>query len=268
MSGSFGIEDGKILIRKDDRVVSTTDGSLMQFVTGITNFSANINFPDVPKREIYGFSWLSRYNFFEEVYRGDLSAHSFVGAAPQEWNNTIILGSVPNGADDFMGRISLTRTSSPSHSWWDSPMTVLPPQGVPIQLAGSILLEQQYGFARALTIQISGSNLIAFVQQSTGPGAGYQSSWGNASPPFAAPGNGGTNTSVGGPSTPIYRSYSNPYYKVVTGFEGSDPVSIWSVSGGMATYNKGGANQAVYSDPTNYSSTYSVNVSLRWGRRS
>src|SRR5690606_16048208 len=91
---------------------------------------------------------------------------SCVGAMPQEWSNSIVLGPAPAGADIFVGRISLDRTVSPSHSWANESLTPRVPMGQSIQITGSLLLEQVRGFCRSLSVYISGGNLIVDMQQS------------------------------------------------------------------------------------------------------
>lgn len=272
MSGSFGFEGGQLVIRKDARVVLSTQGTLMQFLTNNVSFSANLVFPDVTKVEIYAWSWQVTYSLSAPVdqrYSYGATGQSLVGARPQEWTNTVVLGSVPSGADDFMGRASFNRTVSPSHDWWGNPINPLIPSNVPVQIAGSFLLEQQFGFARAATIMIVGGNLVAFLQQSVGPGAGNFISWGEGdSVPTGQSSVGGENTSAGGRSIPVFANTSSPQVRTVSGATGSPNVGPGNAQTAVRQVRNGGSNEATYNDPTNYGSTYALNVSLRWGRRS
>lgn len=255
--GHFRITDGA-------RQVFATDANLLMLLTAEQTFSATLSFPDVPKTEIYGWEWVSNDIPLSSSYGWGATGQSLVGARPQEWNNTIVLGSVPAGANIHMGRAAFTRTAAPSHAWIGYPIEVAVPQSVEMQIAGSFILEMAPGFCRAASIYISGGNLVAYLQQSVGDGAGNFDSWGNAAP-AAGDTAGGANTSAGGASFPVYWNNSSPYRKVGSG-TGTIGVGPGSVGAQVAAYNNGGSQEATYSDPTNYASTYSLTVKTRFGR--
>lgn len=255
--GNFRITDGS-------RQVFATDANLLMLLTSEQTFSATLSFPDVPKTEIYGWEWLSNNVPLTSTYGWGATGQSLVGARPQEWSNTVVLGSVPSGANIHMGRASFYRTAAPSHTWIGYPLAVLVPELVDIQIAGSFILEQAPGFCRAVSIYLDGGNLVAFLQQSVAAGAGNFDAWGDAAP---AAGNtkGGENTSAAGQSIPVYWNNSSPYRKVGSGTGGLG-VGPGNVTAQVNSYKNGGSNEATYSDPTNYAATYSLGVKTRFGR--
>ncbi len=264
MSGSFGVEGGQIVVRKDARVVLATNNTLIQFLTNEQTFSANAVFPDVPKGEIYMLQWnilysASKWNFL-------FNNASCVGAQPQEWSNQIILGPAPAGADTFIGRASLNRTVSPTHSWANEALVPRVTQNQFFQLSGSVLLEQVRGFCRALTVYISGGNLVVDMQQSCGPISGNFVSWGILQE---------NGNSLGGQNS--VPSGAGKYVLTASpGFTATGITDNWTtanpfIDSVMGTYAKmvnGGSSEAPYSDPTNYGATYAITVQGRFGRRS
>lgn len=255
---------GHMSVVEGSRPVFSTLSNLLMLLTTEQTLSATLSFPDVPKTEIYGWEWVSLDNPFSSLYGWGATGQSLVGARPQEWNNTIVLGAVPAGANIHMGRAAFSRTAAPSHNWIGYPLGVLVPEAVEMQIAGTFLLEQAPGFARAASIYIDGGNLVAYLQQSVGDGAGNFDSWGDAAP-TAGDSRGGANTSAAGPSFPVYWNNSSPYRKVGSG-SASIGVGPGSVGVQVNSYNNGNSNEAVYSDPTNYASTYSLTVKTRFGR--
>lgn len=260
----FDKSGGDFSIVTGGRTAFTTAGNLLMFLTSEQTFTTSLVFPDVPKTEIYGWTWLSDDIPASSDYAWGATGQSLVGAQPQEWSNTITLGAAPSGANIHMGRAAFTRSASPSHSWWSYPIDVLVPTAVEMQIAGSFILEQAPGFCRAVSIYITGGNLVAFLQQSVGAGAGNFNAWGNSTP-TAGDSAGGTNTSAGGASIPVYANSASPYRRVGSG-TGTIGVGPGSVGTQVAAYNNGGSNQATYLDPTNYSSTYALTVKTRFGR--
>jgi hypothetical protein len=265
MSGFLGYKDGELVIEKDDRLTFATGDRLVQFLTTEQTFTQNCVFPDVPKGELYIFEYDIDYTSLGSSYGYTFRNASCVGARPQEWDDQIVLGAVPDGADIFWGKISLTRTVSPTHSWGTESMTPRVVQGQYMQLTGSILLEQVRGLSRVLSVFIEDGNLIADLQQSCGPAAGNFGQWGV---PIAM-----ATTALGGQN--LAPSGAGKYVATAhAGFTGTGTTT--SYSGGFGTsivdlataYYNGGANEAPYSDPTNYGATYAITVKGRFGRRS
>src|SRR5690606_38391456 len=117
-------------------------------------FSQNCVYPDVPKGEIYLFAYDVDYSSLAAGYGYTFTNASCVGAQPQEWESQLVLGSAPDGADIFWGKVSLTRTVNPSHSWGDESLTPRVVQGQYMQITGSMLLEQARGLSRVLSVFI------------------------------------------------------------------------------------------------------------------
>lgn len=273
MSG-FEISGGRIVITNGARTVATTGGTLLQFLTTEQTYSTSLSFPDASKTQLYQWQYRVTRASFENfsVIRDAITA---VGALPQEWSSVPIISAVPAGADIFIGRIALSRTANPSHTWLGQPLSPIVPTGVEIPVVGgtSILLEMGPGISRALTIDIESGNLVARLEHSVGPPAGNFGS--NGVVPYALPPNtsdnfrrGAINTSVAGsPALPIYVlpgaiSQMAAYTSVM---------DAGSNSGGQGFANRaqlGGADQVAYSDPTNYGSTYAITLKGRFGRRS
>jgi len=265
MTGSMKYEDGELVVRQGSRITMTTAGQMVQFLTAEQTYTASLAFPDVTKGELYGVQYDVDYSA-GVGYGYDVQNVSAVGALPQEWSNTLTLGAVPSGADIFIGRATLTRTVSPTHNWLYGPINPRIPAGVGIQITGTFTLEEELGFGRQMSIYISGGNLVVELQQSVGPACGGAGDWGKPLTPNEDA-IGGRNVFPSGGGILIYQNPSAPYSKSVNG----------SVSGfyppfGLTTkvdpMYHGQSNAAVYSDPTNYASTYSLTVNGRYGRRS
>ncbi|MET3899662.1 hypothetical protein ABIB57_003624 [Devosia sp. UYZn731] len=266
----FSIEGGRIVIDYGSRRVATTGGTLLQFLTGAQSFSTSIGFPDANKVPLY--QWLGTIQrAVGDNFLAHREARPLVGARPQEWGNTIILGAAPAGADLFIGQATLVRTAAPSHTWLGTPIAPVIPQGVAIQLTGSMLVEMTVGITRGLTVDIVGGNLVALLQHSVGPAAGNFTTSGEVPLDYpsvsSSPGNlhqGAENNAPSGAAIPVWWS---SLVQGTQSFSGS-------ISGGpnaraYANASRyGGSAQVGYSDPTNYASTYSLVVNGRFGRRS
>lgn len=274
MSG-IEISGGRIVITNGARTVATTSGTLLQFLTDEQTFSTSVAFPDANKTQLY--QWQYRVtrapgdNF--AVIREAITA---VGALPQEWSSGPTIAAVPAGADIFIGRIILSRTVSPSHTWLGQPLSPIVPTGVEIPVVGgtSILVEMGPGISRAMTIDIEGGNLVTRLEHSVGPPAGNFGS--NGVVPYALPPNstsdnfrrGAINTSVAGPAAlPIYVLPGAIAQQATY----TSAMDAGSNAGGQGFVNRaqlGGTDQVPYFDPTNYGSTYSLTIQGRFGRRS
>src|SRR5690606_6008273 len=138
---------------------------------GEQTFSTSISFPDAVKTQLYAWKYTTTRAPFDNFVI-NLTYRTAVGAQPQEWANTVVLGAAPAGADLFVGRAILSRTSAPSHAWAGQDITPVIPSGVEIQLTGSMLVELAPGLARALTIDVVSGQLVASLQHSVGPAAG------------------------------------------------------------------------------------------------
>ena len=273
MSG-ISIEGGQIVITNGSRTVATTEGTLLQFLTDEQTFTANIDFPNANKSQLYQFQWQIQRNPGPSYFAIRI-ARSVVGALPQEWANTIVLGAAPAGADLFVGRISMTRTIAPSHTWLTQNISPVIPQGVFMPTnGGTMLVEAAAGIARAMTIDVQGGNLVARLQHSVGPAAGNFRQIGTmppVAPTSSIPPNhitsGAENVAVGGAALPVWWTDSAPYYLN----EGAENPSV-GPTGGAALWCRyaayGWPNAVSYTDPTDYSTRYAITVKGRFGRRS
>lgn len=281
MSGSFEIVGDRFVITNGDRTVATTNGTLLQFLTAEQVFTGSVSFPDATKNQLYSWEYfITRAP--GDNFRGDVSWFSAVGARPQEWSSTVVLGAAPAGADLFVGRIVLSRTSAPSHTWAGQTISPVMPTGVQIQLDGSMPIELAPGLARALTIDVVPNanpslpgQLVASLQHSVGPAAGGFGQTGTVpavAPTTSIPPNDVTRgreniTTSGVAALPVFWRLFAPYYNSGnvegSGFQGQIAVSTY-----VNSCRYGGARAAAYDDPTNYASTYSLTVRGRFGRRS
>lgn len=275
MSG-FEISGGQIVITNGARTVATTGGTLLQFLTASATYTTNLVFPDATKGELYQWQYaITRAP--GDNFAATRLARSTVGAKPQEWTNNIVLAAAPAGADIFIGRATLVRTVAPSHTWLGQTISPVIPQSVPIQInGGSMIVEGAIGITRSLTIDIDSGDLVAKLEHSVGPAAGNFNSQGTVPPQVPStsipPNNvtsGSENVAVGGVAGfPVYWTDTAPYYiNDGQGFVGF-PTGAAAAINFAAAARYGGASQATYSDPTNYSSTYSLSLTGRFGRRS
>lgn len=264
MSGFVGYVGGQLIIEKDDRLVLSTGDTLVQFLTAEQTFSQNCAFPDVPKGEIY--VWEYDVRNIPGGYNVVVDNVSCVGARPQDWETQIVLGTVPAGADIFWGKITLSRIVGPSHPWGNESLATRVTQNQAMQITGSMLLEQVRGLSRVLSVFISGGNLVVDMQQSCGPVSGNFGAWGQPLAEFTST-IGGTNSAPSGAGKYVHTAH--------TGFTGSNILTKFSSTFPEETvltfvqrFQNGAANEAPYSDPTNYGVTYAITVKGRFGRRS
>ncbi len=268
----FSWENGRIVIDYEGRRVASTGGTLLQFMATSQIFEASITFPDPAKGQIY--NWCGSVqrapgdNFF-----ATRSGRSVVGARPQEWTGTVVLGTVPAGADLLMCQATFSRTVAPSHLWFGTAISPVIPLNVAIQMAGSMPVEAAIGITRSLTIDIipgedgEDGSLVALLEQSVGPAAGNFRAIGEV--PVQTPDT-STNTNrswenvgVGGAMLPVLARYEIDQGQAYSGVFGSAQAETFANS---ARY--GFSAQAPYDDPTNYSSTYNLIVNANFGRRS
>lgn len=272
MSG-IEIEGNKIVITNGDRTVASTDGTLLQFLTTEQTYEINIDFPHVNKTILYQFEYTIRRVTSNQA-SAVRKARSIIGALPQEWSNTVILGPAPTGADLFVGRVALTRTIAPTHTWGGSDIKTLLPSGQYIQATGTFLVEAALGISRSMTIDVQGGNLVARLQHSVGPAAGnFRTSgvWPPAIPSSSiSPNNvytGAENIAVDGEGIPIWWIDEAPYYaNEGQGFE--TPFFPNGPDSWVSQRRYSGSNPVAYTDPTSYLTRYAISVKGRFGRRS
>lgn len=264
-------EGGQFRIVNGDRIVATTGGTLLQFLTDQQTFSTTLSFPDANKGQLYTFSYGTTYASGGN-YATNVAFRTAVGALPQEWSDTIVLGDAPAGADIAVVHVVLSRIAAPSHAWLGQTLAPVFPQGVDIQLWGSMNLEMGPCITRGLTVDIVGGELVAIIDQTVGPEAGNFTTYGYIPPtePTTVFDNfrGGTeNVAPSGAGVPVWWSDSSPYSKIESG-TWSGPLAPGNPTAFANDRRYGGSAAAYYDDPTDYSSTYSLTVKCRFGRRS
>lgn len=253
---------GQIRIEAGTRTVATSEGLLIGLLPQLSGIDTSINvaFPDFSKAWLYDWRWISNYNFLNEKYGWVSSGQTSLTVLPQEFEQTQIIAAVPSGADYFKGHIRINRPSAPSHAWGGQPLNVLPPGDVWIPLTGSVLLEAEVNMSRLLSIYISNGNLVAQRKQTVGPAPGGYGQFGSTPFPFQATGSGGNWFPLGGAGLPVL---------------GGSFVSSSGTSGGtfppttqLNQHKWNGSSPASTSDPTNYGSTYFIEIIGQFGRRS
>lgn len=270
MSG-FELFDGdtKMRITNGGRTVFTTDGTLINLLPPAydLNTTLTVAFPDIVKD--FQYNW--RHGFDYTSGGGGLVAFdSFcvcnLTARPQEYETESTIVAAPAGADIFVGKVTLTRTGAPSHTWNSVAIQPKQPTGVAIPfISGSLLMEAEVGLARAFSIFVSGGNLRLNVEQSvcTAPGGWglYGSAFNWLSP---ADGGGGEHVYGAAAGLPILQVSTN---NVAAQSEAAD---LFNRRWDQRTRYGVGANQCALPNYAsyNYSSTYSVALTGSFGRRS
>lgn len=260
-----GNQDFRIL--DGARTVLTTEGKLINLLPSSSdiNLTFNVDFPDFTKDYQYNY---------RHSYDGPLGglvnytsgAVTQLTIPPQDFADEANLVAAPTSSDIFVGAIVMSRTASPSHSWGGSSIDPLQPAGVRIPfISGSVLAEAEFGMARAFSIYVAGGQLKLHRQQSVSVAPGGWGGYGEVFN-FTLP---GRQTSGGGENS----------YGSVAGI----PVAPGSIVGPLPNVEfgfpypardqramQGGPNSAPLPNPAayNYSSTYQVNLTGAFGRRS
>jgi hypothetical protein len=266
MSDGFSIIDGQIVIEKDGRIVSTTEGTLVNLLPEADGFedTVSVTFPDFTKDYAYNWQWLNDYNSFASQVAMDNSCSTAISVPAQEWSSETDLADIPAGADFVFGKVRINRTTAPSHSWGGNTIEMVQPSNVWIPFSGSLLMEAEVGMARAFSLYQSGGKLKLHRQQSVSVPPGGWGTYGDLGFNAIAPadGNGGEwvyGTSPGIPVVAIEtRDSAGTTY----------PSGIGAQPNYKETHRRGGADACSTTLSTNFSSTYSVEVVARFGRRS
>lgn len=230
--------------------------------------------PDVPKDRMFVHQWT-----ISRVVDGSGThySHSGVGrchvtATPQEYSSTTNLVAVPGGADIFVGQVRLQRTVNPTHNWIGSAIPKMVPENVWISLpTGSALLEAHLGFSRALSLYISGGNLVLHRQQSVSVAPGGYGTFGNGEPASYSsfgsfPASGGETVFNSLAGYPVYYGGdASPQYKTQVYTDDTDVFGNPTVP---QANRKTGSNPPSTSDPTNFGATWRIDIRGQFGRRS
>jgi hypothetical protein len=250
---------GKMQFINGSRVVATTDGTLVCFLPTVQSFAPTLTFPDVAKDICYYWSG-SVVSIGGSPNQQGQACSCLITALPEETASDTVLMAAPAGADFFMGRIKISRTGAPSHSWMGRSLGVLPVQSQWMSIPGafSALVESEVNLARAMHVFIDSGNLILRMEQSIGPPPGGYG-------PFPTMTDGITHWHEGelvfnlATGTPVYlRDQKSIGYSPGGSF----------FTGPSRTFRRTGGSPCATNDVTNYSSTYAVNIEGRFGRRS
>jgi hypothetical protein len=254
----------RIRIVNGDRVVATTDGTLVQLLPAVNAISRAVTYAHFATDYIYTFLWGVKCTttvsggVFVDHYTPSTTAWVWTTAKPQERMDDIDLMAVPAGADFMAGRLRLNRTTAPSSSWQNHVLGVLPIQGewIPFEGAFSALVEADVGMARALHLVMSGGRLLLQAQQSVGPPpGGVPASFGDGIKPGFSYAGGRLSVGAAAGIPVLMRSGPVNWSGSTTSSGPIGPPSQNST--GLAT-----------SDISSYASTYSVDIEVQFGRRS
>lgn len=262
--------NSKMRITNGLRTVFTTDGTLINLLPPAYDISLTFpfTFPDITKD--FQYNW--RHGFdYTSGGGGMVAFDSFcvcnLTARPQEFEQQTDIATVPTGADIFVGRLALSRTAAPSHTW--NGLAIAPKQPMDAWIpfvSGSLLLEAEVGLARACSIFVN-SGMLKFNWQhsvATPPG-GYGAVYGTAFN-WLAPTDGGGGEHVYGsaPGIPIIQVSTVNVPAV------SEAADLFNRRWDQRTRYSVGANQCPLPNYAsyNYSSTYQITVTGSFGRRS
>jgi len=162
---------GHIIVRKGGVKQFGTDTPLLNlFLDKQVIVTVPVTFPDFPKDWIYGFSresvWLPGAGFDEELWTVGY-AMLLSKIMPQEWNDSLTLGTVPALCNYIDVRAVLTWTKLPSPTA-GSPVASPLNRGSQVHLqGGSGVLEIGNGFRRSIHVGLSGPNIILTKYQSS-----------------------------------------------------------------------------------------------------
>lgn len=266
MSGSFGVEGGQIVIRRDGRRVATTEGQMFMLLTDVvevTNIA--LNYPDFQKDIAYNWQFVNDPSQLAGRVAMGNACFVDITAKQQDWSETQVLAAAPEGADfvTCMARIT-GHPNAPNNSWGGSNIETRIPQGPWFPMYGSALIEAEFGMARAFSLYLEGGNLVLHRQQSVSTPAGGYGRYGDTgySPGDTSNTSGGQNYFLNDSGLPIYRKSGGK----------SSSRSVQEGFGAPRYYDNHrygeGNDQCDISDTTDYGSDYVLEVRARFGRRS
>lgn len=263
---------GRITITKSGRtVIDSGVGKMLALIPTIVDIKKTITFPDF-KKDIRNLWWFDTSGGGTTVsYQG--TSQNFITAIPQELKTTIVLGLVPKGVNHFQGRIKIARTKAPS-TWMGQVPPVRPKENQWLLFnGGSLMMERRRNMTRLLHIFISGTNLVAQVQQSVGPAPGGYGAHGDQygiTNSFVEKATGSLESFVKVAGTPIYTDLSHfkqIFPKDTKPVGGSSPYFYPEYFSVVSNMKLGGTNAPSTLDPTNYASTYTIELQGQYGHR-
>lgn len=273
MSG-FELFDGdtKMRITNGSRTVFTTDGTLINLLPPAydLNTTVTVSFPDIVKDFMY--NWRHGFDYTNppggtKMVAFDSFCVCHLTARPQEYEVESTIIAAPPGADIFVGKVVLTRTAAPSHTW--NGVAIQPKQAMGVSIpfiSGSLLMEAEVGIARACSIFVCGGNLRLNVEQSVSTPPGGWGLYGTAFHHISNPNDGGGGENVYGAAPGLSIIQVSTVNVPAVAME----ADLFSWNWDQRTRYGVGANQCPLPDYAsyNYSSTYSVALTGSFGRRS
>lgn len=261
----FEIADGRIRIVNGNRVVATTDGTLVCLLPTLREFQSSLSYPH-PAVNDHCYAWAGQQVANGSNFDRTQTAQVYFSSVAEEVESATTLMAAPDGADVFFGSIRLVRTTEPTHTWCGQSLMPLLPEGEWVPFNGSGLIEAALGIGRLIHLVIEGGALKLIAQQSVGPASGGQDhSYGffpGVYSPSAGNRSGGDFQSLATPGLLRWTSTDSPYRKVAT------ETVPQTYLPGFYTLQRGQSGQCDTVDPTNYLSEYAVDVRGYFGRRS
>jgi hypothetical protein len=289
VTDGLDISGGNIVVTTAGRKVIDTAGHyVMGLPSSIQSITKAITYPDPPKAYWYNWRW---YTFDQggggtSWYLWNAGA-LWVSLLPQEWQQDTVVCPAATVADGtplgFLGKVRLNRTKAPSHNVNTAALSMRVPTNVWIPNSGSMLLEYvEFGVARTLTLMISGGNLILRQRQSivaafvTGADGGYGTygdsgsgtipsgtgqqggAWWSLS--YTKNSDGSRNTGAAYLGIPVFHDASRDNLHAL-----SETTTPTNNPGVLQTCNpfsfaEGSTYINAFQDPTDYSSTYTVDI--------
>lgn len=274
MSKGIAVVDNEFQILNGTRVVFTTEGTLVELLPTLEEFSdKTVDFPEPPKDYIYAWRGKDDRGFnpapdVPDSHAQNNTAQIYFTRTPQEYESSQTLMVAPDGADIFFGFVRVSRTTAPTHTWYGQTIGPLQKESQWIPWIGSGIMEAACGLTRIMHLVIEGGNLVLVTEQSVGPACGgAEHEWGDypASSIFTTTGDneGGNfvvNTTAG---FVVWTSTSSPYRK-----SSNRVIDTDGNPADFTTHQIGGSDPVTTTDPTAYRSVYSVDVKGYFGRRS
>lgn len=264
----FGIEGGHLKVWDNDRVVFTTAGKLVNLLPTVHTFSETLSYSNPTFDTIY--AWAASQDWVvsggPDGYSQVNTGQTFFTAVPEEVEVAQDLIDAPDGADCFWGRVTLTRTVAPTHTWCGSTIIPLIKEGKSIPWNGSGKIEAGFGLTRLMHLVIEGGKLKLIAQQSIGSYCGgADHSFGNYPNLFPAfqDRSGGIFQKGSQDGLVVWSSTSSPYRKSSNRSGNTDsPLGL----GSYTTHQRTGSDPCSTTPPMNYSSQYSVSITGKFGR--
>lgn len=260
---SFDPDLGRLSFVNGTDLITSSDGTLVNVLTSSHSFSVTASLADLSKDICYYWSAVVK----SAGGGGNQQAQActcYITAVPQEYSNTTTLMAVPAGADFVIGRIRLNRTTSPASNWMGRALAMLPASNQWMSIFGSFgcLLEADVGLSRSLSVYIDGSNnLVLEKKQSVGAAAGGYATFTTESDGtnYWNEGSFEKDTTAGIPVS--YRDSKGSSFA-------SGGSMLTGPTSGAKTFKRTGSSPCAKNDNTNYATAYSVEIEVRFGRRS